>query len=367
MKVYDIVNNNNQLPSLYETQKMIDHLESNGYFKHLDKILAESKLDEAAEMANIDGRWYVSYDSPSEMHEFGSRREARNAVNDFNRSGRKAPGLNASTLDRAELERRNQQLTDAERNRINQRKSNFKVGIVKGLRWVTRIANIAGAASIITQQIEAQESLYNNFLLGCYAPQTPGRCDGDPNDPEAQRIYTSYSKASYMLMVTQLSILVANAVRDARRARRIITSLRATAAAVGMVGGPVGSLLGFIIGQGISYGIIWLLSRPSTIETLVGWMFSLDAFIESVLPGQDRAASRTLASAGDWANPSVPLPASVRGDMDTAQDIVGANRVPGDIRAATTRDADAARNEPGNTVPGSGTSGGNFLLDLPTN
>lgn len=367
MKIIEVVKNKNQEPSLYETQQMINLLDRNGHFKHLDKLLTESTLNETAEYIQSDGRWWVQYANGEEMHEFRSEREARRAADEFNRSGQKTPGSNTSAVDRAAIERRNQELSDAERNRVAQNKARFRSRMVEGLRWLRRFANVAGAASIIMQQVQVQEDLYGNFLLGCYAPRTPGQCDGDPNDPEAQRIYTRLSKASYGLMVTQLTAQIALAMRDARRARRALTAIRAAATGAGMVAGPVGALVGFLIGEAVSYGVLWLLSRPSTIETLISWMFSIDDFLEPLFG--DDSASRSMSSVGDFANPQVPLPASVRGDIERAQDIVGANRVPGDIARAQQDRATDARGStgmPSNTPSqSSGSNLRNRLLDVP--
>jgi hypothetical protein len=115
----------------------------------------------------------------------------------------------------------------------------------------------------IDKQIDEQTELYDAYLKGEY---------GDIGSPKAVGTYERRSKIIYGAFVSQTAATIIATGIHAAFAAKIIKGIKAARAA-GMIAGTAslgaGSVLSFLAAETVSYGLIWLLNKPSTIEWLI--------------------------------------------------------------------------------------------------
>ena len=317
-------------------QKLLDKLIVEGHIKK--STLTESQLFETADYIEVDGKFWVDYGSAEggrDMHQFNSERQARRAVNDYNRTGRLTAGTNTRPIDAAAFQNRNTQVTDAERQLAATKRARYIKYLTGATKGFKIIITAIGLVYQYQEHVRVQGDLYNNYLLGAY---------GEPGSSEAIREFQELSKAVYGIWLSQIIAAIINAVAGAAIFRKLILAIR-SAVTLGLIGttGPLGALIAFIGGEAISYGVLWLLTKPSTIEFLVKEMFDVPWY---------QAAFMRVPDIGDAVSDgAVTSDLQQAMNMQPQADLIDRGVAQQQQRANTT----------GNAQP----AAGNRLLDLP--
>lgn len=318
MKIQQIVEDRTQ-KEIDQVQKHIDRLIAEGHFKK--PILSEKmirQLNEDAQYVDVDGKWYVQYEGPSSnMHEFNSERQARNAANKFNSTGEITPGRNVTVIDRRNIERGNQEIRTARRELSQSARRQWATRWANRITWLQRLLSVVGIANVIREQREAQQTIWENFAQGYY---------GNPTEREAQEQYVRIMKTTYGVFVAQVVGIVVNAVATAATARLVVSLITriVTLGALGL-GGPIGAVVGFIAGTGASYGVLWLLGRPKAVESIVKWMWDFDQWIADTFAlAGIRPVEGLLTAVSDIANPNI---SGLSREYDTARELMGGDQI----------------------------------------
>lgn len=219
--------------------------------------------------------------------------------------------------------------------RLNQnrgRPGRFLRSLLTGLTG-TIVRLVAGMYMLYEDFCRFQDQIWDNYLLDHY---------GQHGTPEALTEYRRHANAAHVAFIAEAVALWIAGVASAVVARRIITAIRAAFTAAGVVAGAgVGSILtgaiGFIIGTGVSYGVMWLISRQSFAEAMLSWMINKDVFLEAMLTDVNddgEYENSWAANASQWAattaidNPvSNTVEAALGQDLDYAQDMNPQERV----------------------------------------
>ena len=323
-------------------QKILNRLIAEGHIKK--PILSESYLFEVADYINVDGKFWVDYGSTEggrEMHQFNNERQAKRAVTDYNRTGRLTAGSNTKPIDAAAFQNKNTQVSAAEKQlALAKREKYFKVlkGGGAALRIILTVVALAGQYD---EHVTAQADLYNNYLLKAY---------GEPGSPAAIKEFQDLSKALYGIWLSQIVLAIINAVAIAAIARKVILAIRSIIT-LGLVGttGPFGLIVAWIGGEAISYGVLWLITRPSVINTIVQHMFNVPIL---------QATFLGVASVADFATDG-----AATADLKKAQSMSPQSNLIGQGVAQGQKSNSTGTAKP---APSSSKGTGNDLLSLPS-
>jgi hypothetical protein len=237
----------------------------------------------------------------------------------------------------------NSRIVDAARTKVR----TFFARVAARGNWLFRI--IPGFYMAYDTYKEQQTSAYENYLLGAY---------GELGSRAAQDEYRRVSGALHVAFLTEAIGLWLAGMATARVAHGVIRGIRTAFTAAGAITGPLGAAIGWIIGEGITYGVMWLISRESFAKQIIGMYINWDGFMELMLD-QDGDLGVIPSSARAIAAAAVNNPGSraIGADLDAARDMDPQGRLINQGVAQTQQQS----NSTGNAQP----AAGNRLLNLP--
>ena len=223
-----------------------------------DVVSAKNELTEEYEIVprgKPPNKLFIVVD-PESGKELGSYRtpgQARDAAKDANAKVQAAADKRKADAEQAEKDKIEKV---KKRNRFYR---NLKLSVAGANALISAFA----IKSNVDKHIEEQTGVYDAYLSGAY---------GTVGSTEALAKYEERSKIIYGAWVSATTATIISSGIHAAYAAKIINGIKAARAA-GMLAGAatlgVGSVISFLTAEVVSYGVIWLLNKPSTIEYLI--------------------------------------------------------------------------------------------------
>lgn len=272
MRVYDVINIDEEVT----IQKHLDRLISEGHLKTYE-ILSINEEFQVVARGSGNNRVFAVVD-PQTGAELGDHKVKGQA-------DAQARDANAKAAAKKTKDPKTPEADEDTKKKAKTKAEKFMADLDRKAKYLKGFLSIVGAGYQAYEQIKAQGDMYNNYLLGAYGPV---------GSPEAVKQYTDLSKAMYGVWVTQTVGIVLNAIATAAVAKRLLSFIRSVLT-LGIISttGVVGAMLAFLAGETVSYGVLWFLSKPNTIETLLKLMWDF--------PG----AQAAMMKIADWSNPVV--------------------------------------------------------------
>jgi hypothetical protein len=179
------------------------------------------------------------------------------------------------------------------------------------------ILSAVSLGKLIYDHVDVQMEIYKEYHKGTY---------GTFGTPEAIAEYEEVSNRAYGIWVSQTAAAVVTALGHAAVSAALIRKIRlAIAAGAIATTGPFGAIAAFLAGEAISYGVIWFLSKKSTIYTLIEYTWDLPGLIRQAVRGSFTAASSL--------NPDIQIGQDVKTNLRQAINM-DPKKTSGDIKGA---------------------------------
>jgi hypothetical protein len=270
MLVYDIVNRDDEA----QIQKYLDRLIAEG---HLKKLSVPALFEEfkVVPRGKANNRVFVVVNTETGA-ELGTHKIRGLA-------DAEAKDANAKAKEKADKDAKDKAKADKDANKPKRtllRKLELASHGIRGL------LSIVGIVYQVDEQIKYQGQMYDQYLAGNF---------GAVGSEEAIERYKKESKAAYGVWVAQTAAIVVNSLATAAIAKKVLSLIRSLVT-LGLLSttGVIGAIVAFLVGESLSYAILWFLAKPSTIETLMNAMWDV--------PGM----TSTMAGLAEITNPIVP-------------------------------------------------------------
>jgi hypothetical protein len=260
-----------------------------------DVVSAKDQLNEEYDVVprgNPPNKLFVVID-PESGKELGSYRtpgQARTAAKDANAKVQAAADKKVADAEKAEKDKLDK-IKSTNRFYRNLKLSAGGLGIL--------FAGYSIVGSVDTHVTE-QTELYKSYRAGNF---------GTMGSPEAVKKYEERSKVIYGAWVSSAAATILASGAQAVIAAKIINGIRAARTAGALAAGSatlgIGALIAYLLGEAASYGAMWLINRPSTIEALIEYTWNAPAI------------SLAFATASKF-NPDVSLDDDVQKDLKYA-------------------------------------------------
>ena len=234
-----------------------------------DVVSIKNLLDEAYEVASRTtsaGKTYIVVD-PVSGKELGSYRtpgQARIAADDANKKVQANKDKEKADAAQSEKEKADAaEKEDKEKKDKVKKRDRFYRNLKLSAAGLNALFGTLAIRNNVYKHIEEQTGTYDAYLSGAY---------GTVGSPEALKKWKERSEIIYGAWVSTTTATIITSGIHAAVAAKIINGIKAARAA-GMIAGAatlgVGSVLSFLAAETVSYGVIWLLNKPSTIEFLI--------------------------------------------------------------------------------------------------
>lgn len=248
-----------------------------------DVVSVKNLLDEAYEVASRTtsaGKTYIVVDpvSGKELGAYRTPGQARLAADDANKKVQ--ANKDKEKADAAQSDKEKAAAAEKEE---NEKKEKIK----KTDRFYRNLKISAGALHAmfsafaikvsIDQHIKEQTGTYDAYLSGAY---------GTVGSSEAVKRWEERSQIIYGAWVSQTVATILASGANALIAAKIINGIKAARAAglaAGIASAGIGSVIAFVLAEAATYGIVWLLNKPSTVKALVEYTWNAPAISKAFI------------------------------------------------------------------------------------